>query len=57
MDILAKKKDVVWIYLIPFYHLLTDASQSSVGEYKAQERWGTAGFVEIVKAAKENNSL
>ena len=57
MGILAKKKDSVWVYLIPFYHMLTDASQSSVGEYKTHEWWGTAGFDEIVQVAKRNNSL
>ena len=42
-----------WLYLIPFYHILTNAKSVRGESYLTQKWWGTKGFDELVQQFKD----
>ena len=52
---MAKENSSGWLYLIPIYHLMTDAINHQGQDILTKYWWGTAGFDDAVQKMKKSS--
>ena len=55
MSRMAKENSSGWLYLIPIYHLMTDAINHQGQDILTKYWWGTAGFDDAVQKMKKSS--